>query len=222
MLTASLTAEQQIIEVIDTPTATSKELGSYTIAIRLYDEGSLLTRLYYGIIVTNLTLGLSFDAENVVGSGEVKPRRPFLYIKIPLYPGSRKWPAISIGFDEQGLGDYNEDDEEYMIPPTGFFMVFTKTSFMTGLNFSLGANANYNFQKDAEKKLKGFCNADFMLGPEFMLLAEVKEITTWDSYFNFGAKYMVNHQLDFEFSVLDIGERIATERIIRINYSGEF
>ncbi len=214
--------QQDIIEVIDTPTATSKELGSYSVSVRLYDEGSLLTRLYYGIIVTNLTLGLSFDAENIVGTGDIEPRRPYLYIKLPLYSGDQSWPAISLGFDEQGLSDYNEDDEEYRIPPTGFFLVFTKLSLFTGLNTSFGINANYNFQQNAEEKIKGFWNADFMLGPEFMLLAEVKEITIWDSYLNFGAKYLVNPELDFEFSLLDIGERGQMERIIKIGYSGDF
>lgn len=214
--------EQHVTEIIDTPTATSKELGSYAVSVRLYKEGSILTRLYYGIIVKNLTLGLSFDAENVIGSGSVEPRRPYLYIKLPLYLGSYTWPAISVGFDEQGFGKYNEDNEEYEVPPVGFFLVFTKKALMTGLNVSFGINANYTFKEDTEEKIKGFCNADFMLGPEFMILAEVKEITMWNSYFNAGAKYLLNPQLDFEFSLLDLGGRSVLERIIKVTYTGEF
>jgi hypothetical protein len=214
--------QQQIIEAIDTPTAASMDLGTYAVTVRLYERGSILTRLYYGIIMRNLTLGLSFDAESVIGSEDIKPRRPYLYIKIPLYIGDMTWPAIGLGFDEQGLGLYDEDSEQYQVPPVGFFLVFTKMGIISGLNISVGANAYYSFINDADEKIYGFCNADFMIGPEFMLLAEVKEITAWDSYFNVGAKYFLNPELDFEFSVLDVGGRQLAQRILRITYTGEF
>ena len=126
---------------------------------------------------------------------------------------------------ERILGVYDEDIEEYQTPPMGFFLVLTKMGLTTGLNVSCGINANYSLVSNVEKKILGFCSADFMLGPEFMLLMEVKEIVAWDSYLNAGAKYLLTPELDFEFSVLDIGGRIETERIIKVTYKkmwGEF
>jgi hypothetical protein len=213
-------AQESNIEAIDTPTANSIDLGSYAFSVRLYEGGSILTRLYYGIIMEDLTLGLSFDTENLVGTESVSIRRPFLYIKLPLYSGDQKWPAISMGFDEQGLGRYDDDINEYEIPPMGFFFVFTKLGIYPGLNFSAGMNANYSLVRDAEEKIMGFCSADFMIGPEFMLLAEVKEIQPWNSYVNAGAKYFLTPELNFEFSALDLNQRRGDmERIIRIVYT---
>jgi hypothetical protein len=218
--------QQYVIEAIDTPTANSIELGSYSFSLRLYKQGSILARLYYGIIMRNLTLGLSIDGENIVGTGTVKPRRPYLFIKLPLYTGDETWPILSLGFDEQGLGDYNDDINEYEIKPMGFFVVLTKEGIAPGLNVSIGANANYSLLKDAERKIYGFCNANFMVGPEFMLLAELKEFVAWDSYLNLGAKYLLTPELNFEFSALNVGGNSGEpERIIRVTYTkmwGEF
>lgn len=218
--------QQEISEVIDTPTANSIGLGSFSCSTRLYGGGSILTRLFYGIIMDGLTLGLSFDAENVIGTEDINPHRPYLYIKFPLYRGNQKWPVIGLGFDEQGLGAYDEDTDKYQVLPMGFFLVFTKLGLTTGLNFSVGANANYSVVPDTEERILGFCNADFMLGPEFMLIAEVKEITAWDSFVNAGARYFLNPELSFEFSGLNLGSRNGkTERIIKVTYTkvwGEF
>jgi hypothetical protein len=213
--------QQHIAEVIDTPTATAIDLGSYSFSTRLYSEGSILTRLYYGIIMEGLTLGLSFDAENVIGSKEVNVNRPFLFIKFPLYTGDQKWPVVSVGFDEQGLGDYDEEEKLYKTAPMGFFIVLTKLGLAPGLNFSMGANANHSLLRNAPEKILGFCSSDYMISPEFMLLAEVKEITAWNSYLNVGAKYFMNQELNFEFSALNIGGRNGDwpERIIKVTYT---
>lgn len=212
--------QYKIIEIIDTPTANSIELGSYSFSTRLYGRGSILTRLFYGIIMKDLTLGLSFDAKGVIGTEDITAHRPYLYIKVPLYSGSQKWPVISLGFDEQGLGEFDDDTNEYRIPPIGFFLVFTKMGLTTGLNLSVGVNANYSLVENTEDKVLGFCSVDFMLGPEFMLITEVKEITAWDSYINAGARYLVNPELSFEFSGLNLGSRNGKpERILKVIYS---
>ncbi|MDA3793345.1 MAG: hypothetical protein PF545_06835 [Elusimicrobia bacterium] len=210
------------VEIIDTPTAESVGFGSYDLSFRLYDRGSIMARLLYGIIMKDLTLGLSFDAENVVGAGEVKAHRPYLYIKLPLYTGGYKWPAVSVGFDEQGLGRYDDTDKIYQFNPMGFFMVMTKTGMGPGLNMGAGINADYSITKTDDTGLKGFVNASYTLGPEFMMLAEVRDIYSWSSYVNAGARYMLTPELHFEFSALNIGGIGKVERIISVNYSGRF
>jgi hypothetical protein len=212
-------AQEHIIDVIDTPTANSVEFGSFDLSFRLYDRGSILTRLFYGIIMKNLTLGLSFDAENVVGTGDIEPRRPYLYVKLPLYTGNSVWPGISLGFDEQGFGAYDEDEEQYRFRAMGFFLVLTKKGVVPGLNIGAGVNADYS---GPDEKIRGFVNTDFMIGPEFMILAEVKEIDEEGAYSNVGAKYLLSPDLNFEFSVLNIGGQGDAERILRVTYKGTF
>jgi len=219
---AKLSAQEYLVDVIDTPTANSVGMGEYSVGFRLYDRGSILTRLYYGIIMRNLTLGISFDAENVVGTGDVDPRRPYLYIKLPLYSGDQSWPAVCFGFDEQGFGRYIDAIDEYRFPPMGFFLVMTKIGLVSGLNAGAGVNADYTLRSDVEKKIKGFFNFDFMMGPEFMLLGELKSVGAEQAYGNAGIKYLLNPDLHFEFSVLNIGGEGDMQRIIRITYTGMF
>lgn len=207
-----------IVDVIDTPTASSVEFGSYDFSIRFYDGGSILTRLFYGIIMENLTLGLSFDAGNFVGTGTINPRRPYLYIKFPLYSGRGVLPKISLGFDEQGRGVYDEDSEEYQFAPMGFFLSMTSMGLFPGLNVGGGVNSDYSQDRD---RIKGFLNADFTLGPEFMLLGELNSIG-YDAYLNAGFRYMLSPDISFEFGVRNIGSGPEAERILRGSYSGRF
>lgn len=215
-------SQSHIVDVIDTPTASSVDFGSYSISFRLYDQGSILTRLFYGIIMKNLTLGLSFDTENIIGSKDMKPRRPRLYIKLPLYDGNYTWPALSVGFDEQGFGIYNDNNEEYQFLPMGFFLVFTKMDIAPSLNVGLGVNADYSLRQDADEKIKGFVNADYTVTPKFMLLAEGKSLGQDVVWGNLAAKYMLNPDLHFEFAVLNLGGRGKIERILRVTYNGMF
>ncbi|MEA3507278.1 MAG: hypothetical protein U9R36_07320 [Elusimicrobiota bacterium] len=209
------------VEIIDTPTANSVGFGSYDLSFRFYDQGSVMSRLLYGIIMKDLTLGLSFDIENVVGSGDITAHRPYLYIKLPLYTEDDIWPSVSVGFDEQGLGRYDADSEAYQFNPMGFFLVMTKTGLLPGFNIGGGINADYSITGSEEEHLKGFVNANYLLGPEFMLLAESRNIAE-RGYINGGARYMLTPELHFEFSALNIGGRGDIERIIRITYSGQF
>ncbi len=211
----------QTVEVIDTPTAHAIDFETYDLSFRLYDQGSILTRLFYGMIIKNLTLGLSFDAEGVVGTGDVDIRRPYLYVKIPVYGGSRKWPAISVGFDEQGTGKYNEEEEAYQYPPTGFFLVMTQKYLAPGLDVSAGVSADYSSDGDKSEEVTGFVNSTFMLGPDFMLMAEGKAIGG-DAYVNAGFRYNLEDFLSFDFGVTGIMNEDKEERILRVIYRGAF
>jgi len=207
-----------IVDIIDTPTASSVEFGSYDFSIRFYDGGSVLARLFYGIIMDNLTLGLSFDAGNFVGTGTVDPRRPYLYVKFPLYSGSGLLPAISLGFDEQGRGAYDEDSSEYQFAPMGFFLAMTSMGIIPGLNLGGGINSDYSQESEV---LKGFINADFTLGPEFMLLGEINSIG-YNAYANAGFRYLLTPDISFEFAVRNIGTGPEAERILMGSYRGRF
>ncbi|NLB35600.1 MAG: hypothetical protein GX817_07340 [Elusimicrobia bacterium] len=221
IIVSSLQAAERplhIVDVIDTPTASSVEFGSYDFSVRFYDGGSLLARLFYGIIMDNLTLGLSFDAGGFVGTGNVSMRRPYLYVKFPLYSGKGLIPAICLGFDEQGRGAYDEDSEKYKFAPMGFYLAMTSMGVLPGLNLGGGINSDYSQKPET---LKGFLNLDFTLGPEFMLLGEVNSIGH-NAYVNAGFRYLLTSDISFEISLRDIGSGSETERILMGSYRSRF
>ena len=219
-LNGNLYGQGRIAEVIDTPTANPVDFGSYSLSFRFYEGGSILTRLFYGMIMRDLTLGLSFDAENVAGSGRISPRRPFLYVKMPLYGGGRVLPAVSLGYDEQGFGRYDSDTESYQYKPLGFFLVFTGSGIAPGLSAGGGVNADYAAGGGSEK-IKGFLNAAYTIGPEFILTGEVSSIGD-EPYGGLGFRYLLRPELHFELAVINIGGAGKTERILRATYKGAF
>ncbi len=212
----------ELIEAIDTPTANALKFETYRLSFRLYGEGSILTRLFYGIIMEDLTLGLSFDAENIIGSRTPGAQRPYLYVKMPLHISNTAWPSFSVGFDEQGYGNYISNKKGYQFSPMGFYLVFTQKGLAPGLDISGGINSDYSLYEESEEYIKGFANVMYMLGPEFVLLSEVKDLNNWDASVNAGVKYILSQELNFKFSVLDIGGTDKAERILKLNYSGEF
>ncbi len=218
---AAPAAAGTVTEIIDTPTASPVEFNSYSLSFRFYRGGSILTRLFYGMIMQDLTLGLSFDAENVVGTGKVEPRRPYIYVKLPIYSGGGRWPALSLGFDEQGFGKYDDKDELYQYPPAGFFLVATAGGVAPGLNLGAGVNAEYTSAEGASEKITGFANFDFTVGPEFMFVGEVRSLGN-SSAGNAGFRYLLRPELHFEFAVINIGGRGDPERILRATYKGAF
>ncbi len=211
----------RLTELIDTPTANAVDFGSYILMFRLYGPGSVVGRLQYGIIMQNLTLGLSLNAENVVGHGDVNLRRPYLYAKIPFYSGDNFWPAVSFGFDEQGYGEYSKKDT-YEYPPLGFFVVASKYGVLPGLNLNLGVNTNHGIPSADDQGVTGFTGIDFMLGPEFMALAEFKDIDKDGGKVNLGIKYLLSPELSFELNFIDLGGKSGPSRILKIMYRGYF
>ncbi len=211
----------RLTELIDTPTARSVDFGSYLLMFRLYGTGSVTGRLQYGIIMQNLTLGVSINAENMVGDSTIKLRRPYLYGKIPFYSGDHIWPAISIGFDEQGYGEFRSDDT-YQYSPLGFFVAMSKYGIVPGLNLNFGVNTNHGISSAADQGVSGFTGIDFMLGPEFMLLAEGRDINEDGGQINLGAKYLLRPELSFELSFIDLAANPGPSRILKIVYSGDF
>ncbi|MGM0441905.1 MAG: hypothetical protein ACQEQC_05755 [Elusimicrobiota bacterium] len=215
-------ASGDLVEVIDTPTANALDFESYRLSFRLYGEGSIMTRLFYGIVMEDLTLGLSFNTENIIGSRTPGIQRPYLYVKFPFYVTESSWPAISVGFDEQGYGNYIGSKKGYQFSPMGFYLVLTQRGVVPGLDISAGINSDYSLYEDAQEYVKGFANVSYMLGPEFVLLSEVKDIGQWEAQLNAGAKYILSQKLNFEFSVLNLAGPEKPERILKLNYSGDF
>ncbi|MGM0567690.1 MAG: hypothetical protein ACQESB_00565 [Elusimicrobiota bacterium] len=211
----------KVTELINTPTAHAVDYGDFHLSFRLYNEGSVINRLQYGIIVENLALGLGVDAENIVGNGDVEIRRPALYVKIPVYSGDDVWPALSVGYDEQGYGGYTDEDK-YKYPPMGFFASATRYGILAGLNFNFGLNSTQGMSSAYDRKTRGFAGLDYMIGPEVMAMAEVEDIPSSSAMLNAGFKYLMHTDLSFQLLFIDVLGGAELNRSLRVFYEGEF
>ncbi len=109
------------IEVMDIPTADILDPMTYATAFRFYNEGGLMSRLVIGPL-KRVNLGISFDAQRVIGAGDPHMVRPAVYFKLRFFDGSDILPAMALGYDNQGFL-YQENNREFLHREKGLYLV---------------------------------------------------------------------------------------------------
>src|SRR5262245_13249070 len=109
------------IEVIDIPTADILDPITFATTFRLYNQGGLTSRFILGPLKM-VNLGISFDAQRVIGSGDPHMVTPAVFFKVKPYDGSDFRPALALGYDNQGML-WQESTDEYMHREKGLYLV---------------------------------------------------------------------------------------------------
>ncbi|HDM43207.1 MAG TPA: hypothetical protein ENG29_02315 [Firmicutes bacterium] len=169
--------------VIDSPTAWTKGRGEYEIYIRF------LPFIIGGELGLSdfLTLGISYGGSNVIGYGspDWNPRPAFL-VKAQLTQGGAVFPAIAIGYDDQGWGPYHDeinpykrkkDNVEehynrYQYKSKGIFCVFTQEfSFLGVASVHFGVNYAITERSD-DRSINVYAALEKSITPDFYVLCD--------------------------------------------------
>jgi len=218
----SILSAGEVVDLIDTATPQVTERGGYIVNFRLYsmksDGGSnnsgLLVGLFFGVL-EHMNLGVNLDTENIIGNENVKLRRPRLFVKFCVFSGSEHFPAIGVGYDDQGYGDYR--DRKYEQREKGFFIVLCKENFVRRLEVCTGVNG-YDFDKF---RVRGFVGLFSKVGENFVPMLEFDNLGGGSqNRINIGIRYFITPNLNVEID----GKNIAHEfdRVFRIGYMSAF
>lgn len=209
-------------ELIDTPTYSILDYGSYEMQFRIFNNGGVTSKLSFGIFKA-LNLGVSWELSNIVGVGNTVVAVPALQIKVNLYEGSASLPGFAIGYDGQGYF-YNDSDAEFLQKGRGIYAVAGKELLLPGLNFNIGINVN-DFK---EVRLLGFVNGFYSIIDESLLaMLEYDNIGKGaDARLNLGFKLWATENFAIDFILRNIltgdEERLGCERILRLSYQSRF
>src|SRR5689334_10877868 len=102
------------LELIDVPTADILDPMTFSTMFRFYSEGGMVGRFLLGPIKM-VNLGISFDAQRVIGGGDPHMITPSVFFKVKPYDGSDYLPAIALGYDNQGML-WKEDTKDFLNP----------------------------------------------------------------------------------------------------------
>lgn len=210
LFTAGTAFAQNLTELVDIPTADILESGSYNVNLRMYNAGSVLTRLLFS--VKFFELGAYLDTQNATGKEGPKANdvQPLVKIKLPIE--GLLLPAIAFGYDGQG-------EFYYFKEPRGFYVVLTKEMLLPGLQLHVGGNSKeYSY---------GFAGLSYSIDDIFHIFAEYDRIRnlreTKDNRLNAGMKIQITDDLGMGLDFRNIGERgDEHERILRFDYTGAF
>ena len=96
------------LELISIPTAGTLPKGTYTYETTLSKGGAIMPRLAIGL-TSSLSLGISYGMHGVIG--DEKPifnLYPGFHIKYRAFDESNSRPALLLGINTQGKGEYTE------------------------------------------------------------------------------------------------------------------
>ena len=196
ILFATTLLAQQVIDqrnLVDMPTAGTLDRGSYSISLRMFGNGGLLSGVNVGI-TPRFSMGLSYGGENIIGEGDVNWNpEPGIQVKFRIIDEDFAMPAITLGFDSQGYGPYNEAEKRYENKSRGLYGVVSK-NFAILHNFGLHGGLNYSLEKeDKDREVNLFLGADLSFNREFRIFMEydlANNDNESDNLFGSGSGYM--------------------------------
>lgn len=209
---------------VDAPTARVLSHGEYSIGLRFQDDNGVLAQVGVGFF-DQFNLGVSYGGLKVLGRGspDLYPH-PEFQGKVEIWPDYGYYPGVALGFDSQGLGQYQ--DGRYELKSKGFYLVVGKALFSIVGETELGIGLNYSLE-GGDRKIDGFLGIAQSLGPDLFIILDYglarDDPSRNRDYLNLGMRWIfmgtVAMELDFK-DLLKNGEGVA--RTAKLSYRDWF
>lgn len=158
--------------LVDSPAAAVLRHGNYRLGCRMMAGGSVVARAEVGI-KDRLSVGVSWGLLNLLGRDDVDSyERTGLAARFLLVE-ELAWPALVIGFDNQGYGGWDEDRERYERKSKGFYFAGTRSWYgPLGTDVATTAGVNYSLETEDEDSPDAFLGLEVDFDRQFALLVD--------------------------------------------------
>jgi hypothetical protein len=223
--------------LVDAPTAGTLPRSYYDIGIWGYSNGGVLGFCNIGLS-HRFSLGLSYGGEEVISNKNPNwnPRIGF-NLKFRIVDELEYFPAITIGFSDQGFGTWNAEEDRYQFKSRGFFAVASRSFYLfkwtAGWHF--GINYSRESEDDDDVNVWGGFDATFDYNLALMIeydagLNDDKGDAAYTGkgrgYLNISVKWLFTNNLELEVVLKDLlinrREAETFTREARITYISSF
>ena len=207
------------LEAVDIPTADVLDPATFSTNFRFYSQGGITSRLVMGPF-RRVNLGISFDAQHIIGGQTPHLIRPSVFFKLRFFDGTDFFPAFALGYDNQGYL-YQESTRKFLQDEKGLYLVGGHEILLPNLEIHAGVN----IPKVDDAQVFGFFGMTYKVVPSFALLAEYDNIRkTPNARTNLGGRFWVTPFFNVDVAARNVGRSQArgAERIVRLNYTGNF
>ncbi len=205
-------------QLVDLPTAGTLPRGTFQLGLRLYAGGGALGYTDIGLS-SRFSLGISYGGTNIVSARdpEWNPRIGFS-LKFRLVDELEYFPAIAIGFTDQGYGLYRGDFDRYTYKSRGFYAVTSRSFYFykwtSGWHF--GINYSREYRGDDDDDINFFGGVDATFNYNLALLFEYDAALNDDrgaaaavsgrgrGYLNMSIKWLFAENLELEVLLKDL------------------
>lgn len=160
--------------LVDLPTAGTLPRGNFQLGLRIYAGGGALGFTDIGLS-HRFSLGISYGGTDIVSSDkpEWNPRIGF-NLKFRIVDELEFFPAITVGFTDQGYGGWIGDYERYAYKSRGFYAVMSRSFYFykwtSGWHF--GINYSREYEQDRDKDINFFGGFDATFNYNLAIMAE--------------------------------------------------
>ncbi len=230
----------ELLELANAPTAGILQHGEVEIVTKMYRSNSIMMGASVGLF-PRFMFGISYGGENLVGN-----LRPEWYekvevnVKYRILDEAHTFPAVVVGFESQGHGEYYSELKRYDIKSKGFYASASKNYLLFG-NLGLHLGTNYSLEnKDRLRKMNIFAGVDKSIGDQLTLMLDYdmglddkelrlksqKEEREGYGYLNAAIKLDFNENISIKLIGYDILENNpntqGADRALLINYNTKF
>jgi hypothetical protein len=211
--TGGTNAKFESRSLIDLPTAGLLSKGFVGVSLDVLPFGVVITKIEVGVF-EGFSFGISYGGSNIIGTGPVDwYKLPAVNIRGRIIEESETLPAIAIGFDSQGKGNYDRDLERYQIKSPGFFAAASKNFAFFGY-LSIHGVINYSLERqDGDKDINIGIGFEKTIGDKVSLVAEYDfaandntgiSLGKGNGYLNLGLRWSVGEGLTLGIDLRDI------------------
>jgi len=140
-------------------------------------------------------------------------------------------PALTLGFDSQGKGEYFDDQNRYAIKSPGFFAAVSKNFALWGF-LALHATGNYSLENsDSDNFVNLMIGLEKTVGSQVSIILEYNfalndnngDFGSGKGYLNAGLRWSVGSGFTLEFDLRDLLKNSSintssADRALRIEY----
>ncbi len=220
--------------VVDMPNAGVLPKSDYAIISLIQPNGTTLFDFSYALY-TNFNFGLSYSANNLINSGAIDFQKyPSLNLKFRILDETLTMPAFTIGFSNQGRGDYFKSFNRSQILSPGLFLVASK-NFKWYLGYiSSHFGINYSFDEGSDNKSPNlYFGIEQSLGSQFSFACEFNGNFNEANYtiskgilLNLAFRWSVSSNVTLELQLKDLLKNQTTNknyiRAFGFEYIGRF
>ncbi len=230
--TAGTNAKFEYRSLIDMPTAGILQKGFVGITSDVLPQGALIEKIEVGVF-DNVSFGISYGGLNVIGAGTPKwYKYPGVNFRFRLINETVAFPAVTLGFDSQGKGEYFDAYSRYAIKSPGFFGAISKNFQFLGY-LSLHGTVNYSLEnKDGDDFVNLMIGGEKTIGSNVSIIGEYNFAFNDNStnyfgkgngYLNVGVRWAVGEGFTIGFDLRDLLNNkkwspSTADRALRIEY----
>ncbi len=230
--TAGTNAKYEYRYLIDMPTAGILNKGFVGVTSDVLPGGDLIERIEVGVF-DNVSFGISYGGQNIIGAGSPKwYAYPGVNIRVRLLNETVSMPALTLGFDSQGKGEYFDSTSRYAVKSPGFFAAASKNFAFMGY-LSLHGTLNYSLEsKDGDDFVDLRVGAEKTLGSDVSLIGEYdfafndnanKYFGSGNGYLNIGIRWSIGAGFTLGFDLRDLLDNkkwspSSADRALRLEY----